>query len=514
MAFVSVAAQMAVQAAIQAAMGKSKEEIGRSAAKTAISGAIGGAVGGAMGSSSTGGAMASEGIGGALGGMAANAAFGEDIGAGALSGGISGAARGYVKGPDIGSKALIDPNMSGRDWFPQGANTGDAAMSNFTESLPMNPFSSTSDYSGAMDRWKFGMGDGKTLIPDLSIGAQDAAKVAASNAVSAESAQSATNAMDEALKSKITGAPIATSFNADIPPNQYVSDAPFGKGIMGGSSGASQFNSTMGANPAIATAPVPSMPTTGTAIEAPKSFRTGMALIDENPGWSLLGAGALGGIGGYMLSSGSEEDSNNNRQAAIQEEQYTFPSMSPNYQPTINIPRSRVKQYYADGGITGINQPVDIAPAPEILEAPPVNKFYADALAAAQQATGEVNSELEAPVVEPAPVQLAAAGGIMGDSNLGGYAHGGIPRLTRGPGDGVSDSIPAEIGDTGKQPARLADGEFVIPARIVSELGNGSTEAGARALQAMVDKIQHRRKKSIGKGKVAVDSKARKGLLA
>jgi hypothetical protein len=78
----------------------------------------------------------------------------------------------------------------------------------------------------------------------------------------------------------------------------------------------------------------------------------------------------------------------------------------------------------------------------------------------------------------------------------------------------VSDSIPAEIGDTGRQPARLADGEFVIPARIVSELGNGSTEAGARALQAMVDRVQARRKKSIGKGKVAVDSKARKGLLA
>ena len=470
MAFVSVAAQMAVQAAIQAAMGKSKEEIGRSAAKTAISGAIGGAVGGALGSSSTGGAMASEGIGGALGGMAANAAFGEDIGEGALSGGISGAARGYAKGPDIGSKALIDPNMSGRDWFPQGANTGDAAMSNFTESLPMNPFSSTSDYSGAMDRWKFGMGDGKTLIPDLSIGAQDAAKLAGDPDVY----------------------PVGTDMSA--------TNAAIKSGIPDANAVATQMS--------------PTLSTTTAAVDPGKSFKTGMDLIDNNPGWSLLGAGALGGIGGYMLNSGSNNTSTNNRQAAIQEEQYTFPSMSPNYQPTINIPRSRVKQYYADGGITGINQPVDIAPAPEILEAPPVNKFYADALAAAQQATGEVNSELEAPVVEPAPVQLAAAGGIMGASNLGGYAHGGIPRLTRGPGDGVSDSIPAEIGNTGKQPARLADGEFVIPARIVSELGNGSTEAGARALQAMVDKIQHRRKKSIGKGKVAVDSKARKGLLA
>jgi hypothetical protein len=70
-------------------------------------------------------------------------------------------------------------------------------------------------------------------------------------------------------------------------------------------------------------------------------------------------------------------------------------------------------------------------------------------------------------------------------------------RLLRGPGDGVSDSIPATI--NGKEPARLADGEFVIPARIVSELGNGSTEAGSRKLYAMLDRIEkarHRNKVS------------------
>ena len=109
------------------------------------------------------------------------------------------------------------------------------------------------------------------------------------------------------------------------------------------------------------------------------------------------------------------------------------------------------------------------------------------------------------------PTQNAAGGGMMRD-NLGGYSHGGIAGLTRGPGDGVSDSIPAQIGGSGKQPARLADGEFVIPSRIVSELGNGSTEAGAKALQAMVDRIQTRRSKTVGKGKVAVNSRARKEL--
>jgi hypothetical protein len=104
-----------------------------------------------------------------------------------------------------------------------------------------------------------------------------------------------------------------------------------------------------------------------------------------------------------------------------------------------------------------------------------------------------------------------ARGGNVGDeANLGGYSDGG--RLLKGPGDGVSDSIPAVIGN--KQPARLADGEFVIPARIVSELGNGSTEAGARKLYAMMERVQSTRKKSIGKKKVAVNSKADKHLPA
>jgi hypothetical protein len=109
----------------------------------------------------------------------------------------------------------------------------------------------------------------------------------------------------------------------------------------------------------------------------------------------------------------------------------------------------------------------------------------------------------------------AANGGLMslargGMSHLGDYSDGG--RLLRGPGNGTSDSIPATIAD--KRPARLADGEFVIPSRIVSELGNGSTEAGARQLYAMMDRIQKARAKTVGKNKVAVDAKARNQLPA
>ncbi len=103
--------------------------------------------------------------------------------------------------------------------------------------------------------------------------------------------------------------------------------------------------------------------------------------------------------------------------------------------------------------------------------------------------------------------QMLAGGGL---ADLGGYSDGG--RLLKGPGDGVSDSIPAMIGN--KQPARLADGEFVVPARIVSELGNGSTEAGARKLYSMMDRVQKARGKTTGKNKVAANSRADKYLPA
>jgi hypothetical protein len=114
-----------------------------------------------------------------------------------------------------------------------------------------------------------------------------------------------------------------------------------------------------------------------------------------------------------------------------------------------------------------------------------------------------------APAETPETI-VAAGGGMMksgGISDLGGYSDGG--RLLRGPGDGVSDSIPASINN--KQPARLADGEFVIPARIVSELGNGSTEAGARKLYAMMDRIQKSRRKAKN---IAANTRADKHLPA
>jgi len=103
-------------------------------------------------------------------------------------------------------------------------------------------------------------------------------------------------------------------------------------------------------------------------------------------------------------------------------------------------------------------------------------------------------------------IQLA---GMPSNYNYRYYAGGGEveqSRMLRGPGDGVSDSIPAIIGE--RQPARLADGEYVIDARTVAELGNGSSEAGAKKLKAMVDRVHG----DIKKAKRGKDSNADRHL--
>jgi hypothetical protein len=121
----------------------------------------------------------------------------------------------------------------------------------------------------------------------------------------------------------------------------------------------------------------------------------------------------------------------------------------------------------------------------------------------ASRSAGQLNMKPQGSKAEKVDeYEYAASGGIMGAS-LGGYAAGGNPRLLKGPGDGMSDNIPAVIGR--RQPARLADGEFVVPADVVSHLGNGSTEAGAKKLHSMMDNV---RKARTGKKKQAPAVKA------
>jgi len=91
-------------------------------------------------------------------------------------------------------------------------------------------------------------------------------------------------------------------------------------------------------------------------------------------------------------------------------------------------------------------------------------------------------------------------GGAVGEDYNFGFAGGGMPgeyqaggKLLDGPGDGMSDDIPAVIRGKGVQRAALADGEFVIPADVVSHLGNGSTKAGAKKLYDMMARVRKAR---------------------
>ena len=79
-----------------------------------------------------------------------------------------------------------------------------------------------------------------------------------------------------------------------------------------------------------------------------------------------------------------------------------------------------------------------------------------------------------------------ASGGPVGIGTLGAYSDGG--QVVQGPGDGMSDSVPAMV--DGKPVARLTTEEFVIPADVVSHLGNGSSNAGAARLYEMMDRVR------------------------
>jgi hypothetical protein len=122
-------------------------------------------------------------------------------------------------------------------------------------------------------------------------------------------------------------------------------------------------------------------------------------------------------------------------------------------------------------------------PSMAVRSSPFNNNAIAEVLATVNKAKGgDINSY--------------AQGGM---SSLGGYARGGMPRLLDGPGDGMSDNIPATINN--RQPARLADGEFVVPADVVSHLGNGSTKAGSKRLHLMMDQVRKARTGNPKQGK-------------
>ena len=250
------------------------------------------------------------------------------------------------------------------------------------------------------------------------------------------------------------------------------------------------------------------------------------ALKSLGDGNAMKGLGTIGMASAPLLAGMGE----NNNPPGIKPTTPTTP-LQYNANPVGPTPQADVPGYgnlgqdfgrqqrYFNHQFTPVNPP---APAPITAMAPvtsmPSDYSYAGGMAAGgpveamsaanvydmQNARGGVS---DMGIDNSTGMQRMARGGI---SDLGDYSDGG--RLLRGPGDGVSDSIPATIAN--RRPARLADGEFVVPARIVSELGNGSTEAGARKLYAMMNRVQAARGQTTGKGRVAKNTRADKYLPA
>jgi len=162
------------------------------------------------------------------------------------------------------------------------------------------------------------------------------------------------------------------------------------------------------------------------------------------------------------------------------------------YEPKTNPLTGEMTANMAAGG-TGKDALIDLMNARDAIDNYK-SQYQSDPTAVASKAqSGDYNAMLALNKLRGTPNANYAGGGI---ANLGGYSDGG--RMLKGPGDGMSDSIPATI--SGKQPARLADNEFVVPADVVSHLGNGSSDAGAKKLYAMMDKV---RKARTGKSKQA-----------
>jgi hypothetical protein len=201
---------------------------------------------------------------------------------------------------------------------------------------------------------------------------------------------------------------------------------------------------------------------------------------------SLTNAQAYGaGIGGGamgLIGQSSQMDNN----FAPEQDPYTGSLSYFNYNPQTFRPS--VAPGYADGGIASIGPQGGMYPQSQY------DKTQFATPTQIPTSREVVGADYDARINPYTGDMMMASGGI---SHLGSYSDGG--RLLKGPGDGMSDDIPASIAD--KQPARLADGEFVVPADVVSHLGNGSTDSGAKKLYAMMDNVRKARTGNKKQGK-------------
>jgi hypothetical protein len=231
--------------------------------------------------------------------------------------------------------------------------------------------------------------------------------------------------------------------------------------------GGAKGNLTSSAN-----APAPSKGFFGYEGPTPNAFQYGPQ--------SNLALGAIGATSGISAAMQAERD----KFKVPEQEKYTGPLSRFKYDPStynpdiVRPPNPPYRAVYAaEGGI------MSLAPNGYAMGGMPPQTNFANP-SAYEQGTSQYSM-----ATDPMSGNIAQRMADGGITSLGSYSDGG--RLLKGPGDGMSDNIPARIGR--KQEARLADGEFVVPADVVSHLGNGSTDAGAKTLYSMMNKVRKAR---------------------
>jgi hypothetical protein len=219
----------------------------------------------------------------------------------------------------------------------------------------------------------------------------------------------------------------------------------------------------------------------------------------EKAGYTTAGAALLSEMTGQANAQVPTEDTSDDGnylarispnfqgQAPIQPNPY-YQAQYPTY--------TKKPKYVAQGGLMALAEggPVERMTA-QNMAINPQGGLYPQGMIDKTQYATPIQRPTSLEVVDAGAQRTFAGGGI---ASLGGYSDGG--RLLKGPGTGLSDAIPAVIGT--KQPARLADGEFVVSSDVVSGLGGGSTDAGAKKLYAMMDRIRkhaHGTKKQVKK---------------
>ena len=225
------------------------------------------------------------------------------------------------------------------------------------------------------------------------------------------------------------------------------------------------------------------------AFNALKSTFTKKVNGKDEIDWRSV-AGAAGGLYGLYQSNKPQEKVG--YQGKIPEYTAVRERVPMTYDPT-RRPGSSGQQYFT---------------APSFLKKGDTTAIDAARTAAVEQATALAAANTANPARQVLPASTAvtspagggtaavmprAASSVIEDLPVPTYAAGGIAGMAKGrylggATDGMADKIPARIG--GKQEARLSHGEFVIPADVVSHLGNGNSEAGAKRLYAMMDKIR------------------------